>query len=257
MSEAKTVTTPLASHFKLAQNQAPANEEDRLYMDNVPYASCVGSLMYCMVCTRPDLAYALSMVSRFISDPGKTHWEAVKWILRYLNGTSNVGLLYRDNGKFETEIAGYVDSDYAGSIDTRRSITGYAFTVFGGCISWKLNLQKVVALSTTEAEYMAATEAIKEAIWLRGFTEELGFKGEDITVHCDNQSAIHLMKNPMYHERSKHIDIKLHFIREVITRKEIQIKKIGTKENPADMLTKYVPQAKFRLCLNLLSILTA
>ncbi|KAM6570403.1 hypothetical protein CsatB_018388 [Cannabis sativa] len=224
-------------------------------MDSMPYASCVGSLMYCMVCTRPDLAYALIMVSRFIADPGKEHWSAVKWILRYLKGSMDIGLVYDNKFQEGIEVNGYVDSDYAGSIDTRRSITGYAFTVLGGCISWKSNLQKVVALSSTEAEYMAATEAIKEAIWLKGFTHELGFKSESITVHCDNQSALHLMKNPMFHERSKHIDIKLHFIRDIIAEKEVCVKKIGTKGNPADMMTKYVSLAKFRLCLDLLNIL--
>ena len=257
MSESKPVTTPLAPHFKLSQSQSPETEEEKAYMDSIPYASCVGSLMYCMVCTRPDLAYGLSMVSRFISDPGNEHWSAVKWILRYLKGTMDVGLEYNNNSDNQVEdVTGYVDSDYAGSIDTRRSITGYAFTVLGGCVSWKSNLQKVVALSSTEAEYMAATEAIKEAIWLKGITTELGFNSEIVLVHCDNQSALHLMKNPMFHERSKHIDIKLHFIRDVIAKGEIQVKKIGTKENPADMLTKYVPLAKFRLCLNLLNILS-
>ncbi|XP_062100092.1 protein FAR1-RELATED SEQUENCE 11-like [Humulus lupulus] len=124
----------------------------------------------------------------------------------------------------------------------------------GGCVSWKANLQKVVALSSTEAEYMAAIEAIKEAIWLKGLTKELGFNSQNITVHCDNQSALHLMKNPMFHERSKHIDIKLHFIREVLANREVQVKKINTTNNLADMFTKGVTQDKFRHCLNLLNI---
>ncbi|XP_062080657.1 secreted RxLR effector protein 161-like [Humulus lupulus] len=175
MRESKPVTTPLAPHFKLSREQAPKTEDDKEDMDKIPYASCVGSLMYSMVCTRPDLAYALSVVSRFISDTGIEHWKALKWIMRYVKGTLDLGLMYSANSEYRTEIEGYVDSDYAGSLDTRRSLTGYAFTALGGCIGWKSNLQKVVALSSTEAEYMVATEAIKEAIWLKGFTGELGY----------------------------------------------------------------------------------
>lgn len=148
-----------------------------------------------------------------------------------------------------------MDLDYAGSLDTRRSLIVNAFTTLGGCISWKSNLQKVVALSSIEAEYIVATEAIKEALWLKGFAPELKFNSKDITVHCDNQSALHLMKNPMFHERSKHIDIKLHFIRDVVGANEVYVKKVGTEDNPSDILTNYVPLSKFSHCLSLLNIL--
>ncbi|KAM6555743.1 hypothetical protein CsatB_002762 [Cannabis sativa] len=223
-------------------------------MDSFPYASGVGSLMYVMVCTRPDIAYAMSIVSRFIADPGEKHWDALKWIMRYIKGTLDLGLTYSKSYNPEIQVSGYVDSDYAGCIDTRRSITGYVFTMQGGCVSWKANLQKVVALSSTEVEYMAATEAIKEAIWLKGLAKEMGFETKNVTVFCDNQSALHLMKNPMFHERSKHIDIKVHFIRDIISRKEVQVQKIHTNHNPADMFTKAVPHAKFKYCLDLLHI---
>ena len=240
MNKSKSVSTPLAQHFKLSMKHAANTEEEKEYINKVPYASCVGSLMYSMVCTRPDLAHSMSVVSRFIANPGAEHWEAVKWIMRYIKGTLNAGLVFRNESQFSEEITGFVDSDFAGNLDSRKSLTGYVFTALGGCISWKSNLQKVVALSSTEAEYMAATEAIKEAIWLRGLTDELGFKSDDITVHCDNQSAIHLMKNPMFHEKSKHIDIKMHFIRDVIHSKQELIKKISTHDNPADIFTKSV-----------------
>ncbi|XP_062085360.1 secreted RxLR effector protein 161-like [Humulus lupulus] len=129
-------------------------------MDNVPYASGVGSLMYAMVCARPDLAQAMCIVSKFISNPGESHWEALKWILRYIKDTLDVGLIYDSSFTNKDEVVGYVDSDYAGCLDTRRSTTGYVFIAQGGCINWKATLQKVVALSSTEAEYMAVTEAI-------------------------------------------------------------------------------------------------
>ncbi|KAM6546251.1 hypothetical protein CsatB_026987 [Cannabis sativa] len=222
-------------------------------MDGIPYANCVGCLMYVMVCTRPDLAYAMSIVSRFVANPGQLHWEAVKWVMRYVKGSLNMGLIYKTTEKGGCEVEGFIDSDYAGCIDTKRSLTGYIFTALGGCISWKSNLQKVVALSSTEAEYMAATEAIKEALWLKGLSKELGFSSEDMTIHCDNQSALHLMKNPMFHDRSKHIDIKLHFITEIIANGEIKVKKISTEHNPADIFTKCVTQTKFRHCLNLVN----
>ncbi|XP_062112968.1 secreted RxLR effector protein 161-like [Humulus lupulus] len=155
-------------------------------MDNVPYASGIESLMYAMVCTRPDLAQAMSIVSKFISNPEESHWEALKWILRYVKGTLDVGLIYDSRFTNKDEVAGYVDSDYAGCLDTRRSTTGYVFTAQNGCISWKATQQKVVALSSTEAEYMATTEAIKEDIWIKGSTKELDFNYKNLTVYCDN-----------------------------------------------------------------------
>ena len=256
MSNSKTVLTPLAQHFKLSANQMPKTDYERDQMASVPYASAVGSIMYVMVCTRPDIAYALSMVSRFMGNPGKEHWEALKWILRYLKNTINKGLVFGINkhSKDLNIISGYVDSDYAGCIDTRKSLTGYVFTMFGTAISWKANLQKVVALSTTEAEYMALTEAIKEALWLTGLIEELKLKQEIITVYCDNQSAIQLTKNSVHHERTKHIDIKLHFIREVVEKEAVKIEKIATEENPSDMITKALPSVKFEHCLKLIGV---
>ena len=184
-------------------------------MSRVPYARAVGSLMYAMVCTRPDLAYAVSLVSRFMSDPGKQHWEAVKWILRYLRGTAKVGLLFQglEEGKPKV-LQGYVDADYAGDLDQRRSITGYVFMVVGCIISWKAELQDIVALSTTEAEYMAAVEAAKEALWLQGLVDTFGVKQEEVKIHCDSQSVIHLAKDKRYHKRTKHIDVRYQNIRE-------------------------------------------
>lgn len=172
----------------------------------------------------------------------------------YLKGSLNTGLVFKKNSQYKEQVTGYVDSDFAANIDTRRSCTGYIFTVCGGCVSWKSNLQKVVALSSTKAEYMAATKAVKEALWLKGLTKELCFDSNDILVHCDNQSALHLMKNLMFHERSKHIDIKLHFIKDIVLAKKVMVKKICTHDNPADVFTKSVYRDKFCHCLKLLNI---
>ncbi|XP_073122952.1 secreted RxLR effector protein 161-like [Henckelia pumila] len=145
-------------------------------MMNIPYANGVGSIMYGMVCTRPDLAHAISVVSRFMSNPGRAHWEALKWIMRYLKGPANTELMFKRQEAATIPIKGYVDSDYADNIDSRKSLTSFIFTAFGTTVSWKYMLQSVVALSITEAEYIAVTKAIKEAIWLKGFVNELGIK---------------------------------------------------------------------------------
>jgi hypothetical protein len=202
MQNAKLVSTPLASHFKLTKEMCPKTQEEIEYMSRVPYSSAVGSLMYAMVCTRPDIAHAVGVVSRYMNNPGKEHWEAVKWILRYLRGTANHALCF---GGSETVLQGYVDSDMAGDKDSRRSTTGYVFTIGGTTVSWISKLQKVVALSTTEAEYVAATEASKEMIWLQRFMEELGKKQENSRLYCDSESAIHLAKNSTFHSKTKHI----------------------------------------------------
>ncbi|KAL9293532.1 putative RNA-directed DNA polymerase [Arabidopsis thaliana] len=151
MLSAKPVDTAFAANIHLTVF-APQSEEDKEYMSRVPYANVVGSLMYAMVCTRPDLAHAVSVVIRFMGQPGKEHWLAVKRILRYLKGASDGGLIY--GGEAPSLIAGYSDSDYVGDVDSRRSMTGYVFALGNSVISWKATLQPTVTLSTTEAEYM-------------------------------------------------------------------------------------------------------
>ncbi|XP_075492491.1 secreted RxLR effector protein 161-like [Primulina tabacum] len=169
MHEAKKVNTPSGQHFKLSSDQCSTDNEQKRLMESVPYSSGVGSLMYGMVCTRSDLSYAVSVVSRFMSIPGSTHWEALKWIMIYLKGLPDIGLLFKKRTELTQPLVGYVDSDYAGNLDTRKSVTGLIFTLYGTDISWKASLQSVVALSTTEAKYIALTEGVKDAMWLRGF----------------------------------------------------------------------------------------
>ncbi|KAG7564482.1 hypothetical protein ISN44_As10g012460 [Arabidopsis suecica] len=193
---AKPVDTPFAANIHLTMF-APQSEEEKEYMSRVPYANVVGSLMYAMVCTRPVLAY-----------------------MQYLRGTSDVGLIY--GGEAPSLIAGYSDSDYAGDVDSRRSMTGYVFTLGNSVISWKATLQPTVTLSTTEAEYMALTEAAKEGIWLKGLVSDLGLHHDQATVYCDSLSAICLAKDQVHHERTKHIDVRYHFLR---NEKRIQVKK--------------------------------
>ncbi|GJT03685.1 retrovirus-related pol polyprotein from transposon TNT 1-94 [Tanacetum coccineum] len=148
----KPVQMPLGGHFKLSLKDCPVRDCDVERTSKVPYANAVGSLMYLMVCTRPDIAYAVSVVSRYLANSGKNHWEAVKWILKYLRGTANVGLVYGTDHGNHVDVTDFVDSDYAKDPDKGRSITGYAFLVQGCVLSWKATLQHVVALSTTEAD---------------------------------------------------------------------------------------------------------
>ena len=210
--------------------------------------------MYAMVLTRPDNSHAVSLVSRFMANPGYEHWRAVQWIMRYLKGTLEVGLVYGGEGKNGHTLIGYVDADFAGDLDKRRSQTWYLFTLEGCTVNWKATLQNVVTLSMTEAKYTAASEALKEAIWQKGMITGLGAKQESVTVYSDSQSAIHLSKNQSHHEKTKHIDVKLHFVRLEVSRGAVKLLKIHTEENPADMLTKVVPTAKFIICMNLAGI---
>jgi hypothetical protein len=209
MQNAKPVSKPLAKHFKLTKEMCPKTQEEIEYMSRVPYSSAIGSLMYAMVCTRPDIAYAVGVVSRYMKNPGKENWEAVKWILRYLKGTANHALCF---GGSKYVLQGYVDSDMAGDKDSMRSTTWYVFTIGGTTLSWISKLQKFVALSIIDAEYVVATEASKEMIWLQRFMDELGKKQENSRLYCDSESAIHLAKNSTFHSKTKNIQLRYHFI---------------------------------------------
>ena len=155
--------------------------------------------MYAMVCTRPNIAHSIGVVSRFTINPGKDHWEAVKWIFRYLRGSSKLCLTFDD---YKLVLEGYVDANWAGDLDGRKSTSGYLFTFARGAVSWQSRLQKCVVLSTIEAEYIVTNEAGKEMLWFKRFLQELGLKQEGYVVNCDSQSAIDLSKNSMYHLHS-------------------------------------------------------
>ncbi|KAL9263533.1 Retrovirus-related Pol polyprotein from transposon TNT 1-94-like protein [Drosera capensis] len=241
MQDAKATCTPLGVHFNLIKKHSPKTDEDKTVMAKVPYASAVGSLMYAMVCTRPDIVHAVGVISRFMSNLGRKHWEAVKWLLRYLKGTSKTSLCFSKNN---VVLEGYSEANFGGCSDTRKSTIGFVFTVGGTTISWMSLLQKSVALSTTEAEYMTLSEAGKEMIWLKNLLEELGKKQHDSVLCSDSQSVIHV-----FHARTKHIQLRYHFIRGLISDDTVLLRKIPGSKNPADMLTKGVTIEKLKLCL--------
>jgi hypothetical protein len=169
----------------------------------------------------------------------------MKWILRYMRGTTKKCLTFR---KDELKLKGYVDSDFVGEMDHRRSTTGYVFTLGSTAISWVFQLQKIVTISTTKVEYVAVIETSKELIWLQGLLTELGFEQEMNVLHSDSQSAIHLAKNLAFYSRTKHIDLRYHFIRLLIEDGVLKLVKIVRSKNPADMLTKPITTEKLELC---------
>ena len=222
------------------------------------YQRAIGSLMYAMVQTRPDIAYAVSTLAQFSSNPNGTHWAAVKRVFRYLKGTLNLGIEYNKDAVQGQELVGYSDADYAGDRDNRRSTSGFVFMLAGGPITWLSKKQTSVALSTCEAEYMAMSKASTEAMWLRKLLHEIDFSTPptppatnlDIAIkpmlYADNQGAIALTENPVFHNKTKHIENQYHYIRERMAEGSITIAYISTDNMIADGLTKPLPRIKFQ-----------
>ncbi|MCO5573090.1 hypothetical protein L7F22_026855 [Adiantum nelumboides] len=202
-------------------------------MEKVPYSSVVASLMYAMVSTRPDIAFAVGVVSRYMANSGRKHWDAMKHVFRYLKGSASKCLRFGNN---DTSIVGYTDLDYAGCVDTRRSTSGYVFLFAGAAVSWRSCLQNCTSSFTTEVEYVAVSTGSKEAVWLSRLVGDLGIHQTPV-LHCDNQSAIALAKNPVFHSKSKHIEVRYHVIRNILASKCIELAKIHIDDNPADTLT--------------------
>ena len=240
LKDAKSVATPVVVGTKLTK----AKEGDEIF-DIELYQSAVGSLQYLSMMTRPDITFAVSNVAKYCSKPTQEHWVAVKRIFRYLNGTPDYGLLY--NSGNSAECIGFSDSDWAGDSDDRKSTSGYVFQINGTAITWRSRKQSCVALSTAEAEYVALSQAAQEAVWLRQLNFDLkGEQSKPTTVYEDNQAAISLSKNPTSHGKSKHIEIKYHYIREQIQKKQIELKYCDTNNMIADMLTKGLPKDKMK-----------
>ena len=222
-------------------------------IDATEYRRILGCLRF-LLHTRPDLSFSAGMASRFMEKPTVKHLKAVKQILRYLKGTLNFGLVYTQEGKEEL-LVGYTDSDVGGDLVGRRSTGGMAFYVNESLVTWNSHKEKTVALSSCEAEFMAATAAAKQALWLKNLLGELtGTQLKTMTLMVDNNSAIALMKNPVFHGRSKHIDIKYHFIRECVERGQIVVKRVGTLDQKADSLTKPLPLVKLGVMRHLLGV---
>jgi len=238
MGDCNPCHTPMEPRLKLSKiSDAPP-------VDATEYRGIVGSLRY-LVHTRPDIAFAVGYVSRFMEAPTTEHLAAVKRILRYVAGTIDYGCCYKRAGA-EAKLLGFSDADMGGDVDTRKSTTGVLF-FFGPCaVIWQSQKQKVVALSSCEAEYIAGTTAACQGTWLAQLLSEL--KSEQLkkfTLKMDSQSAIALSKNPVFHERSKHIDVRYHFIRNCIGDGKMDVEHVRTEEQLADILTKPLGRDKF------------
>ena len=221
-----------------------------------PFREAVGSLIYAVTCTRPDIAFAVSQVSQFSSSPTQAHWEAVKRIFSYLNGTASHGIVFGSSDS-RNELVAYTDADFASNLDDRRSTTGIVLLLNGGPVSWKSQRQKCVSLSTTESEYVAAATASKEVVWMRRLLQDFCLQeSTPTTLFCDNQSLIKLVKNAEFHQRTKHIDVKFHFIRALQEERIIDVTYINTNAQLADILTKALTGPRFVKLRNEINIIT-
>ncbi|KAK2966883.1 hypothetical protein RJ640_028893 [Escallonia rubra] len=240
----KSVGTPLVVDQKLIREDGSGDVNASLFR------SLVGSLLY-LSATRPDIMYATSLLSRFMLKPSRIHYGAAKRVLRYIQGTLDFGIMYKKNEKLQ--LSGFCDIDWAGSVDDMRSTSGYAFSLGSGMFSWASKKQQTVAQSSAEAEYVAAAVATSQAIWLRRILGDMGEEqAEATTLMCDNKSAIAMTKNPGNHCRTKHINIKYHFVREAVENGEVQFQFCKTEDQVADVFTKAIPKERldyFRLKL--------
>jgi hypothetical protein len=243
MQDCKPMPTPMEANAKLVP---AADDYTPSTTDRTLYARIVGHLMYAMLGSRPDIAFPVSVLSRFMAKPTQTHISAAKRVLRYLKATLNYELVYE--GSLES-LVGYTDSDWAGDTDTRRSTAGYVFNLGSGAISWQSKRQSAVALSSCEAEYMGQTQATREAIWLRRLLQELMQQDERplaTIIFGDNQGALALARNPQFHPRTKHVDIQYNYSRERQEAGDVDFRYIQTADQVADGLTKALPKEKFR-----------
>jgi hypothetical protein len=260
MSTSNPVKTPFECTTPLSQAHCASSPEDIAYMQDKNYRSVVGSIMYLAMGTRPDLAYALQQLSQFLHNPGPAHWRAAKRVLRYLKGTPSLGITF--GGRDSTSnpfISAYVDANYAMCLDTRRCVSGFIILFFGNLISWMSKKQSIVTLSTTEAEFVALALCIQECLYIRQLAAELHHTSDQpIPVHEDNQSTIRIAQNAEHHGRSKHIDVRFMFVRDLVENKEFILHYCPTKDQLADFFTKAHPEPAFRkFCasLRLLSLL--
>jgi transposase InsO family protein len=254
MTDCAAATTPLAAGTQLC---LPEEGYKATAGDTLRYQKAMGELNYLVSWARPDIAFAVSALSKYCANPSPQHFAGLRHLYRYLRGTQEQGITYRGAGDIETPptLSIYSDADFAACTDDRRSVTGYSVHMGGAAISWLSTRQSTTAQSTVEAEYMASAEAVKEAIWWRAFLRGLGRRLNAPTVlYSDNQGSIALSKNPDSHRRTKHIDVRFHLIREHVKKRTVVLQYVSTSEMPADALTKSLPPHKHRHCAALLGM---
>ncbi|RVW73899.1 Retrovirus-related Pol polyprotein from transposon RE1 [Vitis vinifera] len=247
MSGCQPVNTPIEEGLKLCV------EPNQVSTDKGRYQRLVGRLMY-LAHTRPDLAYALSVVSQYMHNPGEQHMNAVMRILRYLKNAPGKGILFAKNVDHQS-IEVYTDADWAGAVDDRRSTSGYFTFVGGNLVTWKSKKQNVVARSSAEAEFRGMALGLCEALWLRLLLQDLGYLSrQPIRLFCDNKAACDIAHNPVQHDRTKHVEVDRFFIKEKLDDKIVELPKIRSEDQLADILTKAVSSQVFSKFLDKLGM---
>lgn len=246
MSDCRPVGTPMVPGVSLSKATAPLTETEAQQFAHIPYARVIGKLNFAMRISRPDIAYAVSTLSKFLSNPGVEHYQQLHHLLRYIRGTAHLSLNF---GLSDEGLIGYSDSDFASDKDDSRSIGGYVYYLFGSPISWRSQKQPIVATSSTEAEYIALSNATREQIHLSQLLHDFGLDPSLVTptiLYGDNNGSRALTKNPHFHDRAKHIRVRYHFIRDLINDGIIVIPYIPTHDMIADIFTKSLPRKVFR-----------
>jgi hypothetical protein len=255
IQDAKPVYLPAQPGQLLSIEQSPSTSNERLEMTRMPYAEGIGHALWPVMISRPDAAYQIGVLAQFIQNPGKSHWNALKRVMTYLNTTKDLWL--RLGGKGNRRPVVYTDADWASQSD-RHSVSGYALVIGTGAATWSSKKQSIVALSSTESEYIGQTHVLKEVIWMRQFLGELTTEFTQPTVLLsDNQGAIALAKNNKFHARSKHIDIRYHFIHEAVENRQVELTYVPTAENIADIFTKPLAVQKFNYFREKLGLVSA
>lgn len=247
MLACKPVETPIEMNHKLGESV------DQVSTDKGRYQRLVGKLIY-LSHTRPDIAYTVSVVSQFMHAPSEEHMNAVYRILKYLKSAPGRGLLFSKNGVHEIE--GYTYSDWAGNQTNRRSTSGYFTFVEGNIVTWRSKKQKVVAKSSAKAKYRGMAYGVCELLWVKNVLQDLGIDYEKpMSLHCDNKAAIEIAHNPVQHDRTKHVEVDRHFIKENLDRRVIQFSFVRSKDQLADVLTKAVSRRAFHDAINKLGMI--
>lgn len=246
MADCNPSPTPMIGGETFDADDVPKTAEEKKMMEKYPYRAVVGSLIYAMVGTRPDIAYAVGIASRFLDNPGLKHWNLVKRIMRYLKGTAHLGLVYSKDNVVDQELSGYSDASYADDLIKGRSTGGFVIYLAGAPIMWKSSRQVVVALSTSEAELMALCQVGKEIMWFQKMLEEIGKEAKlPISIGEDNNGCIMTANNPNSKARLRHIRVQFHYIQQLIEEKMVQIKHVPGVDMPADIFTKPLARIKF------------
>lgn len=252
LSDAKAALTPMAENALAIFDKDDGNaHEDPPF----PFASLIGELLWLAMNARPDIAFAVQVLSRSLKSPKECHWIAAKCIVRYLLGTADLALQYSSQ-QYNRPIC-YTDADWARDPVDRKSMSGYVFLMAGAAVIWKVKRQTIVALSTAEAEYIAASFATREAIWFRSFFAEIGrsFANDPLKIFVDNQAAIKMSANPVYLSKTKHIDIAVHHIRDEFKAGRVTFSYVPGTDNVADIFTKPLPPSLHSKCVTALGLL--